>query len=229
MIPSFLFSKKKVILEAVSFTSNGKTATPEQQAATLQLVRKLETEAPPSSQLLSDPNEFKILDGTWYLQYTSPSEVDGTENFPDAWKPNKNGELVPSLEAATFNAQGSVSAGGIKVDTSNREVKQIFDFATSRVLNDVELDWGRVCVGGGFRQSPKVANRAIVSFDTCTLVLNNGLKLNFSFLFAILAVVKQTKDLGWLETTFIDEDMRIGRGNKGTMFVLTRDPNAVKP
>jgi hypothetical protein len=32
-----------------------------------------------------------------------------------------------------------VSAGGIKVDTSNRVVKQIFDFETSRVINDVEL------------------------------------------------------------------------------------------
>jgi hypothetical protein len=59
--------------------------------------------------------------------------------------------------------------------------------------------------------------------------LKNGLTLNFSFLFAILAVVKQTKDFGWLETTFIDEEIRIGRGNKGTMFVLTRDPDAVKP
>jgi hypothetical protein len=210
-----IFFQKKAVLEAVSFTSNGKTATPEQQGAVLQLVRKLETEAPASSTLLSDPNESKIMDGTWYLQYTSPSEVGG--------------ELVPSLEAATFNAQGSVSAGGIKVDTSNRVVKQIFDFATSRVINDVELDWGRVLVGGGFRQSPKVSNRAIVSFDTCQFILNNGLTLNFSFLFAILAVVKQTKDLGWLETTFIDEDIRIGRGNKGTMFVLTRDPDAVKP
>jgi hypothetical protein len=216
-------------LQAVSFTNNGKTATPEQQATTLQLVRKLETESPPSSEILSDPKESKILDGTWYLQYTSPSEVGGAENFPDAWKPEKNGELVPSLENQTFEAQGSISAGGIQVDTSNKVVKQIFDIAASRVINDVALDWGRVCVAGGFRQSSKIPNRAIVSFDTCELILNNGLKLNFNFLFAILAIVRQTRDLGWLETTFIDEEMRIGRGNKGTMFVLTRDPDAVKP
>jgi hypothetical protein len=215
-------------LQAVSFTNNGKTATPEQQATALQLVRKLETEAPPSSTLLSNPNESKILDGTWYLQYTSPSEVGGAE-FPDAWKPEKNGELPPSLENATFKAKGSVSAGGINVDTSNRVVKQIFDFSTSRVINDVGLDWGRICVAGGFRQSPKVPNRAIVSFDTCQFILNNGLTLNLNFLFTIVSFVKQTKDLGWLETTFIDEEMRIGRGNKGTMFVLTRDPDAVKP
>jgi hypothetical protein len=225
---SLLFFQKKAILEAVSFTNNGKDATPEQQAATLQLVRKLETESPPSSDILSDPKESTILDGTWYLQYTSPSEVEGAENFPDAWKPEKNGELVPSLENQTFEAQGSISAGGIQVDTSNKVVKQIFDIEASRVLNDVALDWGRVCVGGGFRKSDKIPNRAIVSFDTCQLILNNGLTLNFNFLFAVLAVVRQTKDLGWLETTYIDEEMRIGRGNKGTMFVLTRDLDAVK-
>jgi hypothetical protein len=217
-------------LQSISATSNGKTASPEQQANILQLVRALETQAPPSSELLSDPNESKILDGTWYLQYTSPSQIGDADQFPDAWKPESTkNELPKSLQKSNFKAKGSVSAAGIDVDTSDRVVKQIFDIAASRVINDVALDWGRVCVAGGFRKSTQVSNRAIVSFDTCQLILDNGLTLNLNFLFAILAVVRQSKDFGWLETTFVDDEMRIGRGNKGTMFVLTRDPAAVEP
>ncbi|MEO1341942.1 MAG: PAP/fibrillin family protein, partial [Cyanobacteria bacterium J06635_13] len=28
---------------------------------------------------------------------------------------------------------------------------------------------------------------------------------------------------GWLETTYLDHDMRIGRGNEGNVFVLTKE------
>ncbi|MGL4881863.1 MAG: PAP/fibrillin family protein, partial [Waterburya sp.] len=28
---------------------------------------------------------------------------------------------------------------------------------------------------------------------------------------------------GWLDITYLDEDMRIGRGNEGNVFVLTKE------
>ena len=28
---------------------------------------------------------------------------------------------------------------------------------------------------------------------------------------------------GWLEVTYLDKDMRLGRGNEGSVFVLTKD------
>jgi hypothetical protein len=54
--------------------------------------------------------------------------------------------------------------------------------------------------------------------------------INLGFLFPALAFLRGgTKDNGWLETTYLDSDLRIGRGNKGTLFVLTRDRNALQP
>lgn len=188
----------------------------------------METQAPPAADLLTNPEQAKIVAGTWYLQYTSPSAVGDADNFPDAWKPENTDAEAPTFDEKKFKAQGSVSAAGIKVDTSNRVVKQSFDIVNSRVVNDIALDWGDICVAGGFRSSDQVPNRSIVSFDTCEITVS-GVKLNLNFLFGILAIVRRTKDLGWLETTFCDAEMRIGRGNKGTMFVLTRDPAAVKP
>jgi PAP_fibrillin len=151
------------------------------------------------------------------LQYTSPSDpsliVAGEkDDFPEAWKPQNVEDKITTKQV---NAKGSVSAAGIKVDTDNREVKQILDIQNTYVTNEIDLDFGKVCVGGPFRQSQKVPNRAVVSFEKCDITLNNGLELKLGFLFNILAVARGTKESGWLETTYIDDSMRIGRGNKG--------------
>jgi len=175
------------------------------------------------------------LNGTWYLQYTSPSIVkdddDSDANINTSkmniWIPASKEETVPT--ESTFQAKGSISAVGITVDTSNRIVKQIIDVDTCQVCNQVGLDFGKVTVGGSFRPSDKVTNRAIVSFTQCQIEFKNGLLLDLGFIFSILAFVRGSADNGWLETTYLDKSLRIGRGNKGTMFVLTKDPGAVTP
>jgi len=174
------------------------------------------------------------LNGTWYLQYTSPSSVqddDGDDsnnnNNINVWKPISKEETVPT--ESKFQAKGSISAVGITVDTSNRVVKQIINVDTSQIGNQVDLDFGKVTVGGTFRPSDKVTNRAIVSFTQCQIELKNGLLLDLGFVFGFLAFIRGSSDNGWLETTYVDKDLRIGRGNKGTMFVLTKDPRAVTP
>jgi hypothetical protein len=56
------------------------------------------------------------------------------------------------------------------------------------------------------------------------------IQIDLGFCFTLLALFRRgRRDNGWLETTYVDDTMRIGRGNKGTLFVLTRDPNLVQP
>jgi hypothetical protein len=160
------------------------------------------------------------------LQYTSPSQVGDSDAFPDAWKP---AVAEKNVNRRPFEARGSISAQGISVDTSNRVVTQTIDTDNARVTNDIELDWGSVQVSGAFAVSPMVSNRVLVTFDTALINVINGPSLNLGFVFAVLSFIRRTKVNGWLETTFVDADMRIGRGDKGTMFVLTRDRNAVTP
>ena len=103
----------------------------------------------------------------------------------------------------------------------------------SIVTNEIDLDFGRVCVGGPFRQSTKVPNRAVVSFERCDITLKSGFQLKLGFLFDILAFARGTKESGWLETTYIDDNMRIGRGNKGecwcVLYFLVRSTHVVVP
>lgn len=221
--------KKAELIDAISNTNNGKTASPETQAKVLRLVRDIEKAAPTSETLLSNPEEAKALDGVWYLQYTSPSVLGDEDLEPDAWKPEFASEGEVKIDTKRFEAKGTVTAQGIAVDTANRVTKQSFDVAKTTVTNEVEQDFGLVRVSGTFRQSEKVPIRAIVAFQDLEIVLTSGLTLNLGFIFSILGLLRGTKESGWLETTYLGEDMRIGRGNKGTTFVLTRDQNAVKP
>lgn len=225
----FIAAKKAKLLEAVSFTANGKEASPEKQAEVLAIVGDIETSSPISPTVLSNDSELKKLDGVWYLQYTSPSKVGDDDQFPNEWKPDFATEGESNIETKQYNAKGTVSAAGITVDTSNKVVQQIFDVSEGTVTNLVTLDFGKVRVGGPFRESPNVSNRAIVAFNQALITLNNGFEINLGWVFAVLATLRGSKDNGWLETTYLDDELRLGRGNKGTMFVLTRDVDAVKP
>jgi hypothetical protein len=99
-------AETRAVLEAVSYTNNGKDATPEQQATVLRLVRSLETKYPPNDRLLVDAKESEILNGVWYLQYTSSSVAGDADKFPDAWKPEVADE--GNIGNKQFNAKGSI-------------------------------------------------------------------------------------------------------------------------
>ena len=145
--------------------------------------------------------------------------------------PENSSEGTSKIDTRAYkDIKGSVGAAGIIVDTSNRLTTQTFDVGQNKVSNLVEQDFGTVLVEGTFRASDTLANRAIVSFDTCKITLKNGFVISLGFVFSIFAALKGgIKDNGWLETTYLDGDMRIGRGNKGTLFILTRDRAAVQP
>jgi hypothetical protein len=231
-----LSQKKQEIslLEAVSSTQNGKNATPLQQRNVLAIVSSLEMScpAPALADILENDATRSKLDGTWYLQYTSPSsiedldDVEGINGDSSEWKVENAEENITTKR---YNAKGSVSAGGIEVDVSKDPPKQIFDLSISSVFNEVKLDNGFVRVGGPFKISEKKGTRALVSFKECKINLNFGLKLDLGFLFAIRAIFAGSDENGWLETTYLSDRIRIGRGNKGSMFVLTRDKSDVTP
>ncbi len=201
---------------------------------------------------IRDANVVALLNGTWYLQYTSPSEVNVTvpqnsssSSTPSSsssyvWEPN-NAQLE-NVETRRFNAQGTVSAAGITIDTSNQTlVQQIFNTDASTVMNRIYFSKSsnnvnsndsnlRYAVAGGtYRPSTQQANRAMVAFDTAYIHVPIGnqttITIPLGWFFTVLSLFRKgNRDNGWLETTYIDTSLRIGRGNKGTMFILTREP-----
>mmetsp|Transcript_18163 Transcript_18163/g.41694 ORF Transcript_18163/g.41694 Transcript_18163/m.41694 type:complete len:293 (+) Transcript_18163:440-1318(+) len=224
-------SAKKELLDTISITNNGKDSSLETQVRVLGLVDYLETNAPVSKTLLTDPTEAKIVDGTWYLQYTQPSEPEGVDMEKDVkpWTPEES-SITKKLDSRQAKNEGSVSFLGLfSVDTSKKLTTQTIGVEDKLFANAVEQDFGTIEVKGFF-EIDSVPNRIIASFEQGTLTLKNGSVIDFSFLFALRAILKGgLKAGGWLETTYIDEDVRIGRGNRGSLFVLTRNKDLVEP
>ena len=210
---------------------------------------------------LTDPNILSLLNGTWYLQYTSPSTVEWTESTTSTtsddttqkvsssspsfvWEPSN--AQVENVETRRFNAQGTVSAAGITLDTSNNTlVQQILNTETSTVMNRIyftksspsnnnNMDNTNIkyaLAGGSYRPSTVQPNRAIVAFDTAQINIptklfnHTTIRIPLGWFFTVISLFRKgNRDNGWLETTYIDASLRIGRGNKGTMFILTREP-----
>mmetsp|Transcript_22117 Transcript_22117/g.33427 ORF Transcript_22117/g.33427 Transcript_22117/m.33427 type:complete len:267 (+) Transcript_22117:147-947(+) len=217
--------QESMLLETISNTQNGKTASPSQQREILRQVSALETTfpSPPLKDILSDIN------GEWYLQYTSPSEIEGDDDDDDsttaAWAVENAEDYITTKK---FKAQGSVSFTGVEVDVTNKPPKQIFNSIERSIFNEVFLEKAYVKVGGPFVISDKNNQRAVISLTECIIDLK-FVKLDLAFFFAALSFLRGTDQLGWLETTYASDSVRIGRGNRGSMFILTREEGAVLP
>lgn len=169
----------------ISNTVNGKEASKARQKEVLDLVRELEIQNPPDDDLLTNPTKRSALvDGVWYLQYTSPSEIeemsgnnDDVNNDSKVWKPSVNED--PKIETVQFKAKGSVSAAGINVDVSNKVPRQIFDLENGLFFNEVELDFGMVRVGGPFKLSEKAPNSKY-NYELLVIQLLMRIKVPFS-------------------------------------------------
>lgn len=224
-----LETAKVELLSTISSTKNGKEASLETQTGVLRLVNYLETESPASKTLLTNPVEAEAIDGVWYLQYTQPSDIGVSDIEP--WTPQSSTlDSVSKIDTRPADNKGTVSfLGMIAVDASNRRTTQTIDVKANSLANFVEQDFGSVLVQGSF-QLDSVPNRVVVSFEKCEITFNNGFVLDLSFLFSLRAALKGgEKAGGWLETTYLDKDMRIGRGNRGSLFILTRAADAVIP
>ena len=122
----------------------------------------MEKENSPDEDILTNLEKSKdLLDGVWYLQYTSPSVInDIDESEGEDGDGGEKGEetVITSTAKPKFEAKGSVSAAGITVDVSNRVPKQILDFDNGTIFNEVDLDFGQVRVGGPFRVAENISN-----------------------------------------------------------------------
>ena len=202
---------------------------------TLDAFRSLEAAYPAPQNLLQNP---KSLDGRWILLSTIASS---------------NGGRDLDAESARTNA---VNASGLIIDVSLKRLPvQEVDCKRGRIANEIrfELPFQRsaiVRVAGTFEPDPAFGRRALVAFDKIELFIQDSSGRVFrlfraGWLFPLIRRVKPswsqgTESSSWLETTYISPeamstpsagDVRLGRGNKGSIFILERvtGPGALQP
>jgi hypothetical protein len=191
---------KSELLEAIAGKNRGLLATETDKVAILAAVSRLEDRNPTPRPV----EAAELLEGNWRLLYTTSKELLNLGRLP----------VVPL-----------------------GQIYQCVRTSTSRIYNIAEISElpfveGLVSVAARFE--PLNERRVNVKFERSIVGLRRliGYKSPSDFIQQIEAGKKffpaldfsiDTGDRqGWLDITYLDNDLRIGRGNEGSVFVLTK-------
>jgi hypothetical protein len=191
---------KSELLAAIAGKNRGLLASPEEKKAILAAIAQLEDRNPTPCPVEAGD----LLTGDWRLIYTTSRGILGIDQVPLV----KLGEVYQCIRAATARVYNIAEVGGIPLLDGLVSVAARF-----KPVNDrrVDVTFERSIVGLKRLidyQSPKRLVQQIES----------GQKFS-----AIDVQIKPGEQQGWLETTYLDANLRIGRGNEGSVFVLTKD------
>ncbi|KAK9073936.1 hypothetical protein SSX86_006530 [Deinandra increscens subsp. villosa] len=159
-------SIKQELLDAIDPLDRGAEASPDDQQAIEQIVRKLEA-ANPTKEPLKSP----LLDGKWELLYTTSQSILQTKR--------------PKFLRSRINYQA------INVDTLRAQNMESFP-----TFNQVTADL-----------TPVNAKKVAVKFDYFKIL-------------GLIPVKAPDRARGSLEITYLDEELRVSRGDKGNLFIL---------
>ncbi|MBT9317231.1 PAP/fibrillin family protein [Leptothoe spongobia] len=192
--------EKTELLDAIASTNRGLLATPDQKQDILTKVARLEQCNPTPKPL----EATDLINGNWQLLYTTSTELLGIDRFPFLTLGNIY-QCVRVEQQRIYNLAEIKSALGGLVS-----VTATFEGVSDKRVN-VRFD------------------RAIFGLQSTLGYQNPGQFIatmqqtnQFNFLKGIDFTVSSNRDPGWLEVTYLDHTMRLGRGNQGSVFVLRK-------
>ncbi len=192
-------SKKDALFRAIDPVNRGLQITDFQKKAIFSAIAYLE-EVNPTPQPTA---AAELLTGDWRLLFTTSKDLLGFDRIPGL----KLGQIYQCVRAA----EGKIY-----------NVAEIFS---------LPLLEGLVSVCASFKVVSE--RRVNVTFERSVVGLQRLLKYQNVHEFieilqsekklpAVDFKIKNREQRGWLETTYLDADIRIGRGNEGSVFVLKR-------
>jgi hypothetical protein len=198
---------KARLLAAIAGKNRGILTTDRERQAILAAVTELESYNPHPRPLTT---AIDLLAGNWRLLYTSSQSLLGIDKFPFV----KLGNIYQCVRVMTSKIYNIAEVNSFLPGT---------DGLVAIVANFKPIDEVRVNVE---------FNRSLIGFqglvhyadpDRLITAIENGQK----FTAIDLAIDRQNKTPAWLEVTYLDDTLRIGRGNEGNIFVLTKDYNLI--
>ncbi len=189
----------KSLLDRLARTDRGLTTSQSEQREIEIAIAQIEAQNPTSK-----PLESTDLMGDWRLIYTTSQGILGLDRIPGT----DLGEVYQCLRGdRLYNVAETKSPFGI-----------LGVVAVSATYEAVSTT--RVQVK--FRRSILGLQRAMGYSSVADFVqrLENGSR----FLAVDLPIPqRETSGLGWLEVTYLDDRVRVGRGNEGSVFVLVKE------
>lgn len=196
-------SNKAELLEAIAGKNRGLLANEIDNVRVLAAIQEMEDANPTTHPLKAKD----LLEGDWRLLYTTSKGILGLDRFP-LFKLGQIYQCVRTAEAKIYNIaeivglpllEGLVSVAATFEPVSDRRVNVMFERYIVGLQRFVNY------------KTPKEFIRQIESGK-------KFLPLDFS--------IDNRDRAGWLDITYLDHDMRIGRGNEGNVFVLTKEENS---
>lgn len=217
---------KQRLIDSLYGTQRGLRASSDTRAEVIELITQLEAKNPTPA-----PTEaLTLLNGKWILAYTSYSEIFpllATGNLPLV----KVGEISQTIDSSAFTVENSVVFEGPLTTTS---------FSTSASFEVRSPKRVQIKFEEGIISTPKLTDSIEVpeSVDvlgrTIDLTPIQGLlrPLQDAAMSVARTIsgqpplkfpIQGNRAESWLLTTFLDEDLRISRGDGGSVFVLVRE------
>ncbi|MEH2293535.1 PAP/fibrillin family protein [Nostoc sp.] len=190
---------KAALIDAIALTNRGLLATQVQKQAILAAIANLE-DFNPTPRPVEASN---LLDGNWRLLYTTSKALLNLDRLPLY----KLGEIYQCIRVETTSVYNIAEIYGLPYLEGLVSVAAKFDPVSDR---RVQVKFQRSIIG---------LQRLIEYNSPVTFIQQIEAGRKFP---AIDFPINSDKQQGWLDITYIDHDLRIGRGNEGSVFVLTK-------
>jgi len=190
---------KASLLEAISGKNRGLLATGADKQAILSAIAQLEDRNPTCRPVEAS----NLLEGDWRLIYTDSRGILGIDQVPFL----NLGQVYQCIRVAELKVYNIAEVYGLPLLEGLVSVAARFKPVSER---RVEVKFERSIIG----------LRRIIGYQSPSSFIQ---QIEAGQKFPAIDFNIQNRDQqGWLDITYLDEDLRIGRGNEGSVFVLTK-------
>ncbi len=194
---------KAKLLAAISGKNRGILATTTERQAILAAITELELRNPHPQPLTT---AIDLLAGNWRLLYTSSQSLLGIDKFPLV----QLGTIYQCIRPTTGKIYNIAEVMSL-LPGLNGVVSIVATFTPVNAAR-VNVQFNRSVIGLQQLMNYTDPDRLISAIES-------GQK----FKAIDLPIERQPgKETAWLEVTYLDDTLRIGRGNEGNVFVLTK-------
>jgi PAP_fibrillin len=191
---------KTNLLETIAGKNRGLLTTEVDRANILTIIDRLEDQNPTPKPLAATA----LLEGDWRLIYTTSKGILGINRFPLL----QLGQVYQCIRPEQRKIYNIAEVEGIPFLEGLILVEATFEAVSDKRVN---VFFHRFLLGAQRLMNYRFPKGLVEQ-------LTAGKK------FAPIDFGINNKDNnGWLEVTYLDEDLRIGRGNEGSVFVLSRE------
>ncbi|XP_031279143.1 plastid-lipid-associated protein, chloroplastic-like [Pistacia vera] len=221
---------KKALVDSFYGTDRGLTATSETRAEIVELITQLEAKNPTPA-----PTEaLALLNGKWILAYTSFSGL-----FPllsrGSLQLARVEEISQTIDSESFTVQNSIRFSGPLATTSfstnakfevrsPKRVQIKFEegiIGTPQITDSIVLPDNVEFLGQKIDLAPLKGLFTSVQDTASSVAKTISSQPPFKF------PISNSNAQSWLLTTYLDEELRISRGDAGSVFVLIKEGSSL--